>query len=136
MNRRRIETPELPPRNEPMEIVWKDISSNPTENLIRLSQFTSAYATATMDKDTEISVLLKEKEEKISQLEQQLETEKASVNRQVAEQLAQLQQSMEVLKISHEADISIKTMQLQDLQQGMEIYNDVTTIEEFIKEVL
>jgi len=38
--RRRIDTPEFPPRNEPMDIVWKDIPFNPAENLTRLSQFT------------------------------------------------------------------------------------------------
>ena len=81
-------------------------------------------------------LLLKEKEEKIAHLEQQIETKKASVNRQAAEQLAQLQQSMEVLKISHEADISAKNMQLQDLYQAMEKYKDVPTVEEFIKEAL
>ena len=43
---------------------------------------------------------------------------------------------MEVLKISHEADISAKNMQLPNLQQAMEIYKDVPTIEEFIKEAL
>ena len=58
------------------------------------------------------------------------------MNRQTTDQLAQLQQSLEVLKISHEVDISAKNMQLQDLQQSMEIYKDVPTIEEFIKEVL
>lgn len=79
--RRRIETTKLPFGNEPMDIVWKEIPFNPAENLTIFSQFTGAYATATMDKATEIFVLLKEKEEKIAQLEQQLETEKASVNR-------------------------------------------------------
>ena len=72
--RRRIETLELPPRNEPMDIVWKDFPSNPDENLTRLSQFTRAYTTATMDKAIEISILLKEKEEKIAHIEQRLET--------------------------------------------------------------
>ena len=61
---------------------------------------------------------------------------KANVNKQAAEQLDQLQQSMEALKISHEADISARNMQLQELQQAMERYKDVPTIEEFIKEAL
>jgi len=43
---------------------------------------------------------------------------------------------MEVLKISHEADISAKNMQLQALWQATESYNDVPTIEEFVKEPL
>jgi len=49
-----------------MDIVWRDIPFNPAENLTRLSQFMGAYATATMDKATEVSTLLREKEERIA----------------------------------------------------------------------
>jgi len=49
---------------------------NLDENLTRLSQFTGAYTLATMDKSTMVSTLIKEKEERIVQLEQELETEK------------------------------------------------------------
>jgi len=42
-----------------MDIVWKDIHSNPIEKLTRMSQFTGAYATATMDKATKVSVFLR-----------------------------------------------------------------------------
>lgn len=72
-------------------------------------------ATTTTGNATEISILLKEKEEKIAQLEKHLETEKQSVNKHAAEKLAQLQQKMEVLKISHKADILAKNIQLKDL---------------------
>lgn len=34
---RRVETPEIPPGNEPMDIDYKDIPSNPAENLTKLS---------------------------------------------------------------------------------------------------
>lgn len=88
--RRRVETPEIPRENEPMDIVWKDIPSNPAENLTKLSQFTGAYATATMDKATKVFVFLMEREERIAHLKQQLEIEKANVNKQAAEQIAQL----------------------------------------------
>ena len=37
MKRRRIETLELLPGNEKMDIVWKDVPSNQVENLKRLS---------------------------------------------------------------------------------------------------
>ena len=43
---------------------------------------------------------------------------------------------MEVLKISHEADISAKNMQIQELQEAMEKYENVTTIDEFITDAL
>lgn len=119
-----------------MDIVWRDIPFSTAENLTRLSHFMGAYATVTMEKATEVSTLLKEKQERIAQLEQQLETEKASVNKQAAEELTQLQQRMDVLRISHEADISAKNTQLQAWQQAMEIYKDVPTIKDFIKEAL
>ena len=51
---RRVETPEIPPGNELMDIVWKDIPSNPTKNLGRMSKFTGEYATTTIDKANEI----------------------------------------------------------------------------------
>jgi len=59
--RRRVETPKIPIGNEPMDIVCKDIPSNPAENLTRLSQVTRAYVIATMDKAMEVSILLWER---------------------------------------------------------------------------
>ena len=56
---RRVETLEIPMGNKLMDIVWKDIHSNPIEKLTRMSQFTGAYATATMDKATKVSVFLR-----------------------------------------------------------------------------
>jgi len=85
---------------------------------------------------TEISILLREKDEKIAQLEQQLQVEKANLNQQAAEQIFQLQQNMELLKISHKANIFAKNVQVQELQEAMEKYEDVPTVEEFIKEAL
>lgn len=85
-----METPKIPLGNEPMDIVWRDIPSNSTENLTRLSQFTGAYAIATMDKATEISILLREREERISQLEQQMEIKKTNVNKEAIDQIVQL----------------------------------------------
>lgn len=95
-----------------------------------------AYASDTMDKAISISTLLMEKMERIAQIEQELETKKASENSQVAEQLAQLQQDMEVIKISHEANISAKSKQVQEMQKSMQRYKDVPTTNNFIKEAL
>ena len=61
-----------------------------------------------MEKATEVSTLLREKEKRISQLEQPLEAEKEIVTREAVEQLAKLQKDMEVLKIIHEANILTK----------------------------
>ncbi len=46
-----------------MDIVWKDSQTGPLENLTKLSQFTGAYASATIDKAIEVRQLVKEKEE-------------------------------------------------------------------------
>jgi len=89
-----------------------------------------------MDKSPEVSILLREREEKIVQLEQHLGIGKKSVNKQVVKQLAQLQQNMEVLKISHEANIFVKNIQIQQVQEAMEKYRDVPSVYEFIKEAL
>jgi len=89
-----------------------------------------------MDKATKVSILLREKEERIAQLEHQLKAKKESINMKAVEHLAQLQQHMEVLKINHEADMSAKNMQLQEMRQAMGRYKGVPAIEEFIKEAL
>ena len=47
--------------NEPMDIVWKYSPIDPSENLTRLSQFVGAYVTMTIDKETEVQMLLREK---------------------------------------------------------------------------
>lgn len=62
----------MTPDNEPIDIVWKDPPMDPSENLTRLLQFEGAYATETIDKATEVQILLREKEQNIQLLEQQL----------------------------------------------------------------
>ena len=56
-----------------MDVLWKDPNSNPTENLTKLSQIARAYASATIDKASEIQQLLKEQEDQIQLLQQQLQ---------------------------------------------------------------
>jgi len=64
--------------NEPMNVLWKDSSTDPFTNLTRISQFTSAYATTTIDKATEVQLFLKEKEDKVLSLKQQLKQAKTN----------------------------------------------------------
>ena len=59
---------------------------DPSENLTRLLQFVGAYATETIDKSTKVQMLLREKEQNILLLEQQLEQEKS--NKQAELQIA------------------------------------------------
>lgn len=64
--------------NELMNIVWKDTLIDPSKNLTNLSQFTGSYATTTINKATEVRMLLKEKEQKSLLLEDQLAQEKTN----------------------------------------------------------
>jgi len=63
---------------------------DPSKDITKLLQFTRAYATITIDKETEIQMLVKEKEQSILVLEQQLAQEKS--NQQSKLQVAQLEQ--------------------------------------------
>jgi len=74
--------------SEPMDIVWKDLPMDPSKNITRLSQFAGAYAMATIDKAIEVQIPLREKEQNIFLLEQQLEQEKS--NQQAKLQVAKL----------------------------------------------
>lgn len=61
-----------------MDVFWKDTPIDPSKNLKKLSRFTRAYAFATIGKAEEVRNLIKEKEEIIRKLEDQLTREKAN----------------------------------------------------------
>ena len=44
-----------------LDFLWKDPTTDPTDNLTKLSQITGAYASATIDKSSEVRLLLNEK---------------------------------------------------------------------------
>lgn len=69
--------------NESVDVLWKDPLVDPTEHLTKLSQFAGEYATATVDKATEVKILLKQKEDKIQDLEILLDQEKSNSNKQM-----------------------------------------------------
>lgn len=50
---------------EQLDVLWQDPTTDPTDNLTKLSQITGAYASATIDKASEVHQLLKEKEDQI-----------------------------------------------------------------------
>jgi len=62
---------------------------DPSKNLRKLSQLAGAYSTETIGKVTKVQMLLKEKEQIILLLEQQLAQEKS--NQQAELHVAQLQ---------------------------------------------
>lgn len=52
-------------------VVWKE-EFDPSDDLTKLSQYAGAYSAATMDKASEVSNLLKEKDQEIASLQEQL----------------------------------------------------------------
>ena len=82
--RRRIDQPSLfPEKTVTTKVVWKE-EFDPSDDLTKLSQYAGAYSVATMDKASEVSNLLKEKDQAIASLQAQL-----SEAQQKAEQLEQ-----------------------------------------------
>ena len=52
-----------------MNVIWKDLEVNPSENLTKLSQFAGLYRVSTIDKATKVNQLIKKRDQKINQLE-------------------------------------------------------------------
>jgi len=75
------QTSSIAPQSEFMNVIWKDSEVNPSEDLTKLSQFAGAYTAATIDKATEVNQLIKEKDQKINQLEEQSAVEHQKINR-------------------------------------------------------
>ncbi len=104
--RRRLDQCSLfPAQTETANVVWKE-EFNPSDDLTKLSQYARAYSAATMEKASEVSNLLKEKdqaivllqsqvsksEQKIEQLEQQLSTQQ-QLNKQLLEEKQRIDSS-------------------------------------------
>ena len=54
-----------------MNIVYKNTEVNPSEDLTKLSQYAGAYSAATIEKASEVSQLMKQKDLQIAMLEEQ-----------------------------------------------------------------
>lgn len=114
---------------EHLDVLWKDPNNNPTENLTKLSQIAGAYASATINKASEVQQLLKERESQIQLLQQQLR--QANENTEASKQLEELQESFRQMQVSHQRSIEEKEKQLQTVQ---EMPKDEPKLTEFISE--
>lgn len=115
-----------------MEFVWKDTHVDPSENLTKLSQFAGAYARTTIDKTMEVRLLLKEKEQRILLLEQQLEKEKT--NQESEQYVAQHQREFKKMRLQLQASISEKDLYICQIQAMVDLFKDNPQTDEFIKE--
>ena len=86
--------------DESVDVLWKDPLVDPTEHLTK-SQFAGAYVTATIDKATEVQLLLKQKQDKFQELERQLEQERLNKNKQIEMKMSQFQKYFERLRLQH-----------------------------------
>ena len=91
---------------EQLDVLWKNPTSNPTENLTKLSQIAGAYASTTIDKDSEVQQLLKEQENHIQMLQQQLQ--QANANTEASRQLEKLQEDFQQMQIGYQKSLEEK----------------------------
>lgn len=63
------------------EVLWNGSSTTPSEELGKLTQFTGAYASTTIDKATKFQELLKEKEETVASFKQKFNVEKQQITK-------------------------------------------------------
>jgi len=85
---------------EQLDILWQDPTTDPTENLTKLSQIAGDYASVIIDKASEVQQLLKEKEDQIQILQQQLQ--QANANNEAQKQLERLQWDFQQMQISYQ----------------------------------
>lgn len=133
-----------------MNFIWKYSEVNPSKDLTRLSQFAGTYTAATIDKATEVNQLIKEKDQKINhleeqlivqkqkseQLEEQLNLEKQKIDQQAIQRQQQLSQELEQLKLTHQQEIKSIEEKITQLQLSIEQFKDYPEVEEFKKEAL
>lgn len=74
--------------SEQLDVLWQDPTTNPTENLTKLYKIVGAYASAMIDKASEVQQLLKDEEDQIQVLQQQLQ--QANTNNEAQRQLEKL----------------------------------------------
>ena len=66
-----------------MQVLQKGTQSTPGKELSRLSQFVGAYADATIQKAMEIETLIREKDQKMAQMEQSFFNEKQRIEQEL-----------------------------------------------------
>lgn len=89
--RRRIDQPSIfTEQTVTGNIVWKE-ESNPSYDLTRLSQYVGAYSAATIDKASEVSLLLKTKDQEFFALQAELTETKQRAEKAEEQLLAQQQ---------------------------------------------
>lgn len=130
--RRRTDQPSLFPEQTVIaNVVWKE-EFDPSDDLTKLSQYAGAYSAATMDKASEVTNLLREKDqaiaslqvqlsearEKVEQLEQQLFTQQ-QINSQLNKQLQEEKQRIDSSVIQKQKELLEALAKLKAVHEQM-----------------
>jgi len=135
--RRRTDQPSLfPEQTITGNVLWKE-EFDPSNDLTKLSQYAGAYSAATIDKASEVSNLLKEKDQEIfslqsqlsearqktKQAEQQLLAQK-SINNQLSKQLQEEKRRMDNSAVQKQKELSEALAQLKTINKQVQKSKD------------
>lgn len=95
---------------------------------------TYTNSSTTLIKSTEVQQLLKDKEERISLLEQSIEIEKKMITKHWHAQAADLQHRFDSLKVQYDVDIEAKDTHIQEFHRRIEHISVNPKLTKFDKE--
>jgi hypothetical protein len=157
--RRRLDQPSISPEQTVTgNVVWKG-ELDPSDDLTKLSQFAGAYSAATIDKASEVSLLLKTKDHEIYALQaevieaknkaaqveeqllaqqqennlltQQLQIEKQRIDQSEIQKAKELSEALSQLKASNELMMKSKDEQIAQLSAQLEGIKEHQSIDDF-----
>ena len=115
--------------------MWKE-EFNPSDDLTKLSQYASAYSAATMDKASEVSNLLKEKDQAIASLQTQLLEAQQKADSEAIQKQKELSEALAKLKAMNEQMIKTKDEQIAQLTAQVEKFKSLPQPANFIAEAI
>ena len=134
--RRRIDQPSLfPEQTVTANVVWKE-EFNPSDDLTKLSQYAGAYSAATMDKASEVSNLLKEKDQAIASLQTQLLEAQQKADSEAIQKQKELSEALAKLKAMNEQMVKTKDEQIAQLTAQVEKFKSLPQPANFREEAI
>ena len=139
-------------------VVWKE-ELDPSDDLTKLSQYVGAYSAATIDKASEVSLLLKTKDQEIfalqaevteakqraaqaeeqllvqqqmnDQLTQQLQEERQRIDQSAIQKQKELSEALAQLQTANELMIKTKDEKIAQLSSRLEVIKGTQKVEDF-----
>ena len=109
-----------------MNIVWKNAEVNPSDDLTKLSQYAGAYSATTIDKASEVTQMMKQKELQIAMLEEQA-TEKSQKIIQLEQQLKD--EELRSKQLEEQLSIEKKKIDQQALNKQQNLCQEVVKLQ-------